>query len=128
MRHADGHLVEGRAEALLTLAQLSLSALAFGNVAGDRRRPHDSPGGIGERRDADRDVDQLLALASPYGFPVLDALALVRTPHEACQLLHPVERHDQLDRLADGLARGVAVKPLGGRVPAGDGSVQVLAV
>src|SRR5437660_682879 len=128
MRHADGHLVEGRAEALLTLAQPPLSALAFGNVAGDRRGPHDSPGGIGERRDAHRDVDQLPALAPPHGFPVLDALALVRTPHQACQLLHPVGGHDQLDGLADGLAGGVAVEPLGGRVPAGDGSVQVLAV
>ena len=89
--------------------------------------PDDLAVGTADRRDGERDDDLPAVLGQPLGLVVLESLAgehLVEDP----PLLADAVRGDQhRDRLTDRLVLRVAVDPRGGRVPARDDALDVLA-
>ena len=98
-----------------------------GDVAGDHRGADDAPAGGVDRRDGEREHQHPPVLGHPLGLVVLEALAGQHPGEDPPLLPRPVPRDQDRDRLPDRLGRRVPVDPLGGRVPAGDDPLDVLA-
>src|SRR3954471_6170652 len=90
------------------LPQRLLGPPALGNVARDLGQADDLPGRRSDRRDAERDLDQLAILAPPHRLVLLDALAADDTLEDLAGFTEALGRHDQLDTPADGFFGGVA--------------------
>ena len=108
-------------------AEPDVGALLAADVARYPRHSDDLPGGIGDGGQHDRYLDHGPVLADPLGLVRLHQLAAGDGVLDVA-LGAAVRGGDQhVDMAADHLGRGIAVEPLGRRVPAGDHPVQGLA-
>src|SRR5207244_4805387 len=80
-----------------------------------------------DRRVRQCHVQLAAVLAPPHGLVPLDPHAGMDAPEQLLELPRLSLREEDLDRLANGLLAGVAVEPLGARVPACYEAVRALA-
>jgi len=105
---------------------LALHRPPFGQVPGNLRRRDDPAGLVAHGRNGQGHFDERPVLAPPPCLVVLDALAAGDALDHDAIVLHPVRRHQQLDRPAHDLVRTVAEEPFGRRVPGQDAAGEVL--
>jgi hypothetical protein len=101
--------------------------LAFGDLARDLRGADHAAAVVADRRDGGRHHHQPAVLVASHGLHVVDAFAARDALEDRPLLVVQLGGKDLQQRLADGLARGVAEQPLGSGVPAFDDAAQVLA-
>ncbi len=119
---------EDRGVARFARAQLGLGALALGDVARDRGDRDHGAGGIGDRRQRERDIDARAVFPHSHGFKWQNPLALGDAAQSVQIFLQPVQRHDQLrTESAEGFGFRVAVERFGAAVPARDHPFEGLA-
>jgi len=82
---------------------------------------------VPDRRDGQRDIDDLAVLASPTRFEMVDPLAPPNPVENAGGLVLLAWRQQDGDRLADHLGGRIAENRLGAAVPIGDDAVERLA-
>src|SRR3569833_2508514 len=118
--------LENPAALISLLPQRLLGPSALGNVARDHGQADDLPGRRFDRRNAERDLDQLAILAPPHRLVMLDSLATGDTLEDLAGFIEAVGRHDQLDTFADGFFGRIAEDMFGRRVPARDDAMDRL--
>src|SRR5262249_21748861 len=87
---------------------------------------HDAATPVDDRRNRERNVDQLAAFAPPHRFEVLHLFATPDALQNLELFVHQPFGHDEHHRLSDGFRRRGAVDPLRAPVPGEDGAVQGL--
>jgi len=92
----------------------------LGHVAGDRRRADDHAGSVADRRHGDRDRDHRSVLADVVDLKVFDSLAALDPGQDGMYFAGSTIGSQDAGALAYDLLAGVAVHPLGRRVPARD--------
>ena len=131
VRHHAGQVLGERLQKILARAQLfgaldhfffelgaahvefGLELLAPRDLARDLRGAHHAARAVADRRDRGRHHHQVAILVAPRGLQVLDALAAPDALEQRTLFVLQVGRIDLQQRLADGLARGVAEQALG---------------
>ena len=123
----DGQLLGQRARELLEAGRPLLRAPLLGHVPSNDGRAGDVAVRPVERRDGQRHDDHGSVGPNALGLVVLDQLPCKNLGENLPLLPRAMGRDDERDRPADGLVGGVAVEPLGARVPRGDDPLAILA-
>ncbi len=108
------------AAALSCLEGLSL----LGHVVVDSRRADNLALFVADRRDGYRDRHHRSVLSDSHGLQVLNSVAILDAGQVCEELAGSALWSQAATGLADNLLGGVAVHPLGGRVPARDGAFE----
>jgi hypothetical protein len=119
-----GNLMVNPIEAGRQILGLGCTQLLRRDVAGDLGGADDLAGGITDRRDAYRDVDQGAVLALAHGFEMLDRLPGAEVGDDPGLLFQTVRGKELRDLLPHHFGCGVAENSLRAPVPAGDPAIQ----
>jgi hypothetical protein len=106
---------------------LSLAPFALRYVASDFRCAYDLAPSVSDRRNGQRNVDQISMLALPNGFKRFDALAAPDSLNDPFFLLLVIEWDQNRNRLADDFLGHIAKNPLRAAIPTRDDAIEALA-
>ena len=95
------------------------------HIVGNRVQANDRAVGVANRCDAEQDWEHRSVLSDTYGLKVLDRLAGLGLGQDGADLTYSILGTEHMDELADDLLAGVAVHPLGARVPTQIGRAHV---
>ena len=109
---------EERAQTIGDVTLLHIGALALGDVARDGRLADDDAAGVDDRRNRQRHVDAVPVLGDADRLVVREVLAATHPREDVRFFVRVLGWHEPIDRLADHLCRGVAIKPLRAGIPA----------
>jgi hypothetical protein len=123
----DLDLLQGVLDLAVLLAEVRLRPLALAHVSGDLRQADDPSGAVADGRDRERDMEAAAVPVQALGLEVLHPLAGEDPAVDDPELGLAIGGDEPVDGLADDLGRGVAVHPLGRRVPGEDHPVDALA-
>ncbi len=108
------------------VAEVALGLFPPRDVPRDGRGADRLAAPVEDRRDRDRDLDPGAVLPDPGGLVVLDRLSPAHSCQQLGELLGPIRRDDEADRLPHRLLAVVAVEPLRRRIPVGNDAVERL--
>src|SRR5580658_6092511 len=97
MGDAIGELADG--VQFLALQQLTFQLLSVGNIASYLRGSDNLPARVADRRDSQRDMDELTIFFLSHGLDVVDELAVPDTGQDVVFFTRSIRRQQSLDRL-----------------------------